>query len=229
MHTDGLHRLLAACDAVLFDFDGPICHVFQGLPAPGVAKELAALLAQLAPQLGDAAHATEDPMVVHQLARKAGPEVLAAIEGALTAAEVKAVAMAGAATPGAGEALLATRASGRRVAVVSNNATECVRAYLTAQGLADAVEVVVGRPVLRPDLMKPSPYPLLEAAALLGVAPEKTALVGDSVSDIEAARAAAAGSIGFANKQGKVESLGAAGADVLTQDMKDIAQALSAA
>ncbi|MFB7589256.1 HAD family hydrolase [Streptomyces sp. NPDC056169] len=149
-------------------------------------------------------------MVVHQLAREAGADVLAAVAAALTAAEVRAGSVADAPTVGAVDALKAARASGRRVAVVSNNSAECVHAYLSTQGLSDAVEVVAGRPALRPDLMKPSPHPLLEAAAILGVAPDRTALVGDSVSDTEAARAAAANSIGFANKPGKTEALAVA-------------------
>ncbi|WP_254047608.1 HAD family hydrolase [Streptomyces aureus] len=220
--------MLADYDAILFDFDGPICHVFQGLPAPGVARDLSTLLATLAPELADVAHSTDDPMVVHQLAREGGQDVLAAVEAALTNAEVRAVGVAGFPTGGAVEAMTAARSSGRRVAVVSNNSADCVHAYLSAQGLSGAVDAVVGRPVLRPDLMKPSPHPLLEAAAALGVSPERSALVGDSVTDIEAARAAGAGSIGFANKPGKEEDLAAAGAGVLVTDMRSIARAFAA-
>ncbi|MFV0129054.1 HAD family hydrolase [Streptomyces sp. HMX112] len=229
MHSDALADLFSRCDAVLFDFDGPICHVFEGLPAPGVAQELSALLADLAPALSDDARSTDDPMVVHQLSCQGGDSVLAAVEAALTEAEVVAVGVAGPPTPGAVDALTAARVSGRRVAVVSNNSAECVHAYLSAQGLSDVVEAVIGRPTLRPDLMKPSPHPLLAAAAHLGVAPERATLIGDSLSDVQAARAAAASSIGFANKPGKAEALGAAGADAVTDDMNDIAQALASA
>ncbi|TXS13978.1 HAD family hydrolase [Streptomyces sp. adm13(2018)] len=228
MSSEALAAVLADCDAILFDFDGPICHVFRGLPAPEVAKDLSALLATLAPQLADAAHSTDDPMVVHQLAREGGRDVLTAVEAALTDAEVRAVVVAGEPMGGAVEAMIAARSSGRRVAVVSNNSGDCVHAYLAAQGLTGAVEVVVGRPVLRPDLMKPSPHPLLEAAAALGVSPSRSALVGDSVTDIEAARAAGAGSIGFANKHGKREALTAAGAGAVVTDMRSIASAFVA-
>ncbi|MFI8914457.1 HAD family hydrolase [Streptomyces sp. NPDC053513] len=228
MRSDELTSVLAEYDAILFDFDGPICHVFQGLPAPGVANDLSALLATLAPELADAAHATDDPMMVHQLAREAGQDVLATVEAALTDAEIRAVGVAGAPTAGAVEAMAAARDSGRRVAIVSNNSADCVRAYLAAQGLPGAVETVVGRPALRPDLMKPSPHPLLEAAAILGVSPKRSALVGDSVTDIEAARAAGAGSIGFANKPGKEEALTAAGASAVVADMRAIARTFSA-
>ncbi|MDV9189337.1 HAD family hydrolase [Streptomyces sp. SR27] len=167
-------------------------------------------------------------MMVHQLAREGGTDVLAAVEAALTEAEVRAVSVADAPTVSAVDALRAARASGRRVAVVSNNSAECVLAYLPTQGLSDAVEVVVGRPALRPDLMKPSPHALLEAAAILGMAPDRTALVGDSVSDIEAARAGTARSIGYANKPGKTEALAVAGADAVIAGMGALARALTA-
>ncbi|MFE5295398.1 HAD family hydrolase [Streptomyces sp. NPDC056632] len=228
MHSDGLAGLLSNCDAVLFDFDGPICHVFRGLPAPRVAQELAGVLATLAPHLGDAARSTEDPMEVHQLSAQGGEAVLAAVEAALTEAEVSAVGVAGPPIDGATEALKAAHASGRRVAVVSNNSAACVRAYLSAHGLSAVVEEIVGRPTMRPDLMKPSPYPLLEAAALLGTAPERTVLIGDSVTDIEATRAAAARSIGFANKPTKESALADAGADEVVLSMASIAEALAA-
>ncbi|MGW0603124.1 HAD family hydrolase [Streptomyces sp. NPDC002640] len=226
MDSDGLAKVFANCDAVLFDFDGPICDVFAGLPAPDVARELSRLLQQLAPEFAEAARSTDDPMVVHQLSARAGEGVLDAVEAALTAAEVRAVAVAGAPTTGAAEALHAAQASGRRVAVVSNNSAECVRAYLDARGLAEAVGAVVGRPPLRPNLMKPSPHLLLEAAALLSTPAERTVLIGDSVTDVLAARAAMSGSIGYANKAGKDESLRTAGADVVVLTMAAVARAL---
>ncbi|KFK91565.1 haloacid dehalogenase [Streptomyces sp. JS01] len=227
MRSNGLTGLLAECDAVLFDFDGPICDVFRGLPAPGVARELADVLATFAPHLGDAARATEDPMEVHRLSVQGGETVLAAVEAALTEAELRAVKIAGPPVHGATEALKAAHGSGHRVAVVSNNSAECVRVYLTEHGLSSAVELIVGRPTLRPDLMKPSPHPLLEAASLLGTAPERTVLIGDSVTDIEAAQAAATRSIGFANKPGKETSLAKAGADEIILSMAELADALT--
>ncbi|MFF9078904.1 HAD hydrolase-like protein [Streptomyces rubiginosohelvolus] len=63
--------------------------------------------------------------------------------------------------------------------------------------------------------------------ALLGSTPERTVLIGDSVSDIEAARAAAATSIGFANKPAKEATLDQAGADAIVLDMSVVARALA--
>ncbi|MFG2992322.1 HAD family hydrolase [Streptomyces sp. NPDC048257] len=224
--ADALAVVLGASKAVLFDFDGPVCDVFRGLNAPDVAEELADLLAVLAPALETLARTTDDPMEIHRLSQEGGSTVLAAVEAALTAAEIRAVRAAGDPTPGAVDALHAARYTGRHIAIVSNNSAECVREYLTQHGLSGVVSEIIGRPALRPDLMKPSPHPLLSAASALGVAPGRTVLVGDSVTDIEAAHAAGAKSIGYANKVPKRASLADVGADVVILGMQEIVDAL---
>lgn len=223
---DPLGTALGASKAVLFDFDGPICDVFRGTPAPSIASELADLLVTLTPALEIPARATDDPMEVHRLSQSAGSAVLAAVEAALTAAEVRAVKVAGAPTEGSVQALRAARDTGRHVAVVSNNSAECVREYLTLHGLVEIVDEVIGRPPLRPDLMKPSPHPLLTAASAFGVPPSLTVLIGDSLTDVEAAHAAGARSIGYANKPAKEAWLADAGADAVVLGMREIADFL---
>ncbi|MFC9623401.1 HAD family hydrolase [Streptomyces sp. NPDC056930] len=227
MPTDPLVALVATTDAVLFDFDGPICDVFAGMPAPGVAKTLSGIVAKQAPELAHKAEATDDPMEVHRLSRLGGPPLLAAVESALTAAEVAAVAVAGPPVAGAVLSLKAAHSTGRRVAVVSNNSAKCVKAFLAIHGLDGFVHEVVGRPELNPELMKPSPHPLLLASAVLGVAPERSVLVGDSVTDVEAAKAAGMEVIGFANKPPKRTTLPSAGADVVIASMEVLANALA--
>ncbi|MFJ1613853.1 HAD family hydrolase [Streptomyces sp. NPDC088251] len=227
MPTDSLVALVATSDAVLFDFDGPICDVFAGMPAPGVARALSGIVAKQAPELAREAEATDDPMEVHRLAQLGGPSLLAAVEGALTAAEVAAVAVAGPPVAGAVWALRAAHSTGRKVAVVSNNSAECVKAFLTLHSLEGFVHNVVGRPELNPALMKPSPLPLLLASTTLGVAPARSVLVGDSVTDVEAAKAAGMEVIGFANKPQKRTALPSAGADVIIASMEVLADALA--
>ncbi|MEU9159058.1 HAD hydrolase-like protein [Streptomyces sp. NPDC048424] len=224
--ADVLGDVLSVSQAILFDFDGPICDVFRGLPALGIAEELADLLSTLAPALADAARSTDDPMVVHRISQQGGSTVLAAVEAALTSAEMRAVHVAGPPTEGAVQALHAARAAGRLVAVVSNNSAECVREYLTLHGLTRSIDAVIGRPLLRPDLMKPSPHLLLTAASTFAVAPYLTVLIGDSVTDIEAAHAAGAKSVGYANKPGKVTTLARSDANVVVLSMQAVAAAL---
>ncbi|MCX4693301.1 HAD family hydrolase [Streptomyces sp. NBC_01408] len=224
--SEALTDVLSASRAVLFDFDGPICDVFRGLPAPGVAEELADLVAQHAPHLGERAGATDDPMEVHRISREGGTTLLGVVEDALTAAELRAVKVAGPPVEGAVQALHAARDAKCHIAVVSNNSADCVIEFLAINGLAGVVDEVIGRPSLRPDLMKPAPYPLLTAASALGVEPAETVLIGDAVTDVEAARAAGARSIGFANKLPKRSTLADAGADAIIWDMQAVADAL---
>ncbi|MDM4720113.1 HAD family hydrolase [Micromonospora sp. WMMA1363] len=60
-------------------------------------------------------------------------------------------------TPYGREVIVAARQTGRRVAIVSNNPTESVHAYLTARRLTSYVHPLVGRPEAAPERMKPGP------------------------------------------------------------------------
>ncbi|MFC3257169.1 HAD family hydrolase [Streptomyces xanthochromogenes] len=219
--------MLEATRAVLFDFDGPICDVFAGSPAPDVARHLADTLAEFDAALGSKAHGTDDPMEVLRLAPQGGELALRSIEEELTKAEVAAVRLAGPPIPGAVAALEAARASGRKVAIVSNNSTSCVRAFLLHHELHHLVDTVVGRAPYWPDAMKPDPRSLLVASNELGTHPHDCTLIGDSVTDMEATKATGGRSIGFANKPGKERALSDAGADVVVIAMTAVAEALS--
>ncbi|MEX0169719.1 HAD family hydrolase [Streptomyces sp. LMG1-1-1.1] len=228
-HDDPLTETLANARVVLFDFDGPVCDVFAGLPAPEVAGELTDLLAAENEAAGAKASQTDDPIEVLRIAYEADTELGQKIEQALTAAEVRAVAVAGQPTPGAAEALRAAVSAGRGVAVVSNNSAECVRVFLGLHGLYEYVTEVVGRPSEQPHLMKPNPFPLITAAELMHADVSSCTLIGDSLTDIQAAHAAGAAVIGYANKPHKSEAFAEARADVVIQDMQSIADALTTA
>jgi beta-phosphoglucomutase-like phosphatase (HAD superfamily) len=226
MGSSTLSDVLGATKALLFDFDGPICDVFAGRPAPGVARHLAETLAEYDAALGSKAHGTDDPMEILRLAPQCGEPALRAIEDELTKAEVTAVRLAGPPIPGAVAALEAARASGRKIAIVSNNSTACVRAFLMLHELRHLVDAVVGRAPYWPDAMKPDPHSLLLASSELETHPHGCTLIGDSVTDIEAAKATGGRSIGFANKPGKERALGDAGADVVVTAMAAVTEAL---
>nr|WP_246033652.1 HAD family hydrolase [Streptomyces hundungensis] len=211
---------------MLFDFDGPICDVFAGSPAPDVARHLAETLAEFDAALGSKAHGTDDPMEILRLAPQGGESALRAIEDELTKAEVTAVRLAGPPIAGAVAALEGARASGRKVAIVSNNSADCVRAFLLLHGLSQLVDTVVGRAPYQPDAMKPDPHSLLVAASELDTPPYDCTLIGDSVTDVEAAKATGGRSVGFANKPGKGRALADAGADTVVTTMGDVAEGL---
>ncbi|WP_231977440.1 HAD family hydrolase [Streptomyces sp. 2323.1] len=211
---------------MLFDFDGPLCDVFGGLPAPQVSAELTRQATAHDPSLRAKLVETDDPMEVLRLTYESNPELGLQIERALTAAEVEAVAVAGSPTAGAVAALDAAQASGRRIAVVSNNSAECVRSFLERHSLSSHVREVVGRAANRPDLMKPHPHSLLRAAELLEVGPSECVLIGDSITDIQAAHLAGGTAIGYANKPHKRDAFAEAGAEAITEHMEAIADAM---
>ena len=70
--------------------------------------------------------------------------------------------------------------------------------------------------------MKPNPTPILQAVQALG----PLLLVGDSLSDIEGARAAGVRVVGYANRPAKVKPLTVAGADAVITSMRALARAL---
>ncbi|WP_432752713.1 HAD family hydrolase [Streptomyces sp. JL2001] len=228
-HDDQLSDILANARVILLDFDGPVCDVFAGLPAPEVAKQLTALLSVQDASAGTRAAATDDPIEVLRIAHEANAEVGQQVEEALTAAEVEAVAVAGPPTRGSVAALQAARSSGRAVVVVSNNSADCVERFLELHGLEEYVAKVVGRPSGQPHLMKPNPFPLITAAEQVHMDVTNCTLIGDSLTDIEAAHAAGTTVIAYANKPHKADLFADAHADVITEDMQAIADALTPA
>ena len=100
-----------------------------------------------------------------------------------------------------------------------------IRRYLDEHSLTELVDgAIIGRRHGRPELMKPHPGPIEEALAALNVAPAAAVLIGDSVTDVIAARRAGIMCIGYANKTSKAQLL--ADADVVIADMRTLAERL---
>ncbi|VCU72563.1 Phosphoglycolate phosphatase, chromosomal [Pigmentiphaga humi] len=86
------------------------------------------------------------------------------------------------------EGLQDMKAQGLRVAVVTNKPAEFTLPLLERIGLRAYFDAVVsGDSVAR---KKPDPMPMLHACELLGVQPAEAVVVGDSMNDASAARAA---------------------------------------
>jgi phosphoglycolate phosphatase-like HAD superfamily hydrolase len=88
------------------------------------------------------------------------------------------------------------------------------------------VTTVIGREPFRPDLMKPDPHVLRTAAAVLGVKPSETVMIGDSVSDVAAARLLAAKVVGYGKNPRRADELREAGADVVIESIADLVPSL---
>lgn len=221
-----LDKVLGAATAVLFDFDGPVCSLFAGYPAPTVAEELRS---RLELHRGEArwsnAGLSDDPMRVLADAATWGASFAEIADGFLTELETTAARTA-APTPGGAASMRATVTSGRRIAVVSNNSAQSVRAFFVQHPLPEFAEgAVVGRRFGKPELMKPHPAPITETLQLLDIPPADAVLIGDSLTDLIAARAAGVACIAFADKPGKDTLL--ADADVVVDDMQVLAEQLA--
>lgn len=78
--------------------------------------------------------------------------------------------------------------NGYRIGCVTNKAESFTVPLLKSKGLFDLFEVIVSGDTCAEK--KPHPMPLLHAAKLMGVSPDNALMLGDSMSDVKAARAA---------------------------------------
>ena len=90
--------------------------------------------------------------------------------------------------PGLVPMLVRLKDEGFRLAVITNKATRFVRPHLDRAGILRYFDAVIGGDDAH--AKKPDPAPLLLAAERLGVAVSGMLMVGDSVNDAQAARAA---------------------------------------
>lgn len=90
--------------------------------------------------------------------------------------------------PGVHEGLDLLQAGGFRLGCVTNKAAQFTLPLLRDKGILDHFALVVSGDTL--PKKKPDPAPLLHAAAELGVKPGASLMVGDSRSDVKAARSA---------------------------------------
>ncbi len=90
--------------------------------------------------------------------------------------------------PGAREGLERLRAHGLPLACLTNKPTGFAQDLLCAKGLDGFFKQVLGGDAFA--RKKPDPLPLLSTCALLGSAPPRTLMLGDSSNDAQAARAA---------------------------------------
>ena len=85
-------------------------------------------------------------------------------------------------------ALQALKAAGYRLACITNKAAKFTLPLLKDTGLRDYFELILSGDSL--PRTKPDPLPLLQACKQFGVTPDQLLLIGDSMNDAQAARAA---------------------------------------
>lgn len=105
--------------------------------------------------------------------------------------------------------------------IVTNRLTSMTKPILTRHGYLEKTRCLVCGDTT--DKIKPSPKPLLHAAELIGVNPNKCIYIGDSITDIQAGKAAGmrtiAAAFGFINPEEPVDTWQA---DTIVQQVPDI-------
>ena len=90
--------------------------------------------------------------------------------------------------PGVKEGLEYLKAAGYKLGCVTNKAEQFTTPLLQDLGIYDDFSIVVAGDTL--PVKKPDPGPLLHAAKFFDVSPDRSMMLGDSISDVKAARAA---------------------------------------
>lgn len=214
-------------DGTLFDFDAT-----WGAWARSVALELAegdaARAAQLAAVIGydyAAARFERSSVVIAgtvlEVAERLLPELpgrgLDELISALDRAAQQAPQVPAVDLP---QCLSALRGSGRRLGVATNDGEASARVHLAAAGVSDYFDFIAGYDSGHG--AKPGPGQLLAFAAHLGLAPERVAMVGDSLHDMAAARAAGMRAVAVLTGPARRETLAPA-ADVVLDTIDGLA------
>lgn len=168
---------------------------------------------------------TPGALAILQWAELNTPDIASVIERIQEAGELQAAASAEP-TPHSMSAVVAAAQNGFKIAIVSNNAPSAIRVYLDAHGLDAYFTHVSGRIPGDIKSMKPYPDSLSRAAAALDVPIDHCAMIGDSVTDIQAANLAGAHSIGYATNDSSAAALTTAGAHSVIRTMAELASAL---
>ncbi|MGW8228308.1 MAG: phosphoglycolate phosphatase [Gammaproteobacteria bacterium] len=90
--------------------------------------------------------------------------------------------------PGVKEGLEYLKGEGYKIGCVTNKAAQFTEPLLKDLGVYDYFSIVISGDTL--PKKKPDPMPLLHAAKFFNVDPEQALMIGDSISDVKAARAA---------------------------------------
>ncbi|MFS8199233.1 HAD family hydrolase [Streptomyces sp. CWNU-52B] len=203
-------ELIGRAKCVLFDFDGPICRLFAGHSAKGIATGLEEWLAArgLAGVLTEGERGSRDPhWVLSKVAgRHRGSDLVVELEEWLTQQELRAVARA-MPTAYADPLIRTWGAVGTRLAVVTNNSDRAVRAYLESRHLVGYFAPNIYGRTRDLRLLKPHPHTLNRALRALGAAPDTTLMIGDTPSDHAAARSAGVHFLGYARNEAKARTL----------------------
>ncbi len=191
-------------DGTLIDFDGtwgPAFHAIIHALAKGEPRAVRAQADALHFSLDDKRFRATSPIIAGSSASygRLWGEAIGRVDHAALRQEINSLSAAESIkslTPigRPGEVFAALIARGLRLGVATNNSEASARRHIEALGLSAKVEFIAGYDSGHGG--KPEPGMVLAFARLIGVEPREVALVGNSIHDLHAARAAGALAIG---------------------------------
>ncbi|MGN9814856.1 HAD family hydrolase [Streptomyces sp. SD11] len=235
-----LRRLLQRSRAVLLDFDGPVTDLFGDVSTAPVAREIKDAVRGAWGVLDPDVENCEDS---HDLLRRLrdmfersslvprSRVALLQAEAIVTRHEHTA-AQAAVPAPHVEELVDALKDLGMRLAIVSNNSDGPVWEYLKSLDLQSKFDAVLGRDPNELRRMKPDPDSVNRAVNCLELPASACLLLGDQLTDLEAAQAAGTRFIGYTRSVERAAEMRKLGADWVVsshQPLISAAKQLSAA
>ncbi|MEU9269833.1 HAD family hydrolase [Streptomyces sp. NPDC048251] len=218
-----LRELITRTRVVLWDFDGPICRLFAGHSAEGVADGLVEWLEArgLHSLLTEAERESLDPHVVLRAVdrRHPGSDLVTELEERLTQEELKATATA-MPTAWADPLIRTLVALKLRLAITTNNSPQVATTYLASRGLTSCFAPHIYGRTQELRHLKPHPYCLNRALRAMGSSPGTALMIGDTTSDFLAAREAGVPFLGYARNAHKEKLLRGAGATTVVDSLE---------
>ncbi|MEV8596556.1 HAD-IA family hydrolase [Streptomyces sp. NPDC052012] len=232
MDPNAVQNLIAPARVVLWDFDGPICRLFAGHSAERVARELVEWLEGrgLHGLLTEKERESLDPHVVLRAVdrRHPGSDLVAELEERLTKEEMRAAASA-MPTAWADPLIRTWTAVGSRLAIATNNSPRVVRRYLDSRGLVPCFTPHIYGRTQELHHLKPDPHCINRALSAMGAAPASALMIGDTPSDLHAARSAGVPFLGYARNERKGKLLRDAGAEAVVGSLEPVLKMVRAA
>ncbi|WP_256727045.1 HAD family hydrolase [Streptomyces acidiscabies] len=227
--TGKVEELIGRARVVLWDFDGPVCGLFAGHPAEVIAAGLVERLELrgLRGLLDESEILSLDPQVMLRAVdrRRPGSDLVVELEEWLTKEELTAATSAQP-TPYADPLIRTWIAVGTRMAITTNNSPRVVGKYLASRGLTACFAPHIYGRTADLQLLKPDPNCLNKALRAMGSAPADALMIGDTPTDLEAARRAGVPFLGYARSEGKGERLREEGAEVVVSSLESVLAAV---
>ncbi|MEU6276077.1 HAD family phosphatase [Streptomyces populi] len=227
--TENLRDTITRARYVLFDFDGPVCRLYAGHAAEGVARDLVDWLGRQGMHglLTREEHEHPDPLVVLHAVDRRRPrsDLVVELEARFTQQELEAVDKAWP-TAYADAVIRTWRAVGARLAIATNSSPLTVARYLEGRGLAGCFTPHIYGRTQELRHLKPDPNCLNRALNALGADPSKALVVGDTPSDLYAAERARVPFLGYARHEDEEKRLRDAGAEHVVTSLETVLRVL---